>query len=499
MDFRDKPDLAAVRVGGAVLYATDEFFAEKENLLKPEKPIFIEKKYTDRGKWMDGWESRRKRTSGHDYAIVRLGLPGLVAGVVVDTAFFRGNYPSQCSIDAVSLPGQPSIEDLNDPKLVWTSILGKVDLKGDTENVFEIAPTTRVTHLRLHIYPDGGVARLRVHGTVVPDPRWLGLPGTQQEVDLAALEHGAEVTAASDMFFGSRHNLIGPGRGTHMGDGWETKRSRRDGFDWVILKLAARGTLTRASIDTLHFKGNFPESASLEGIDLKPKASLQQVADADWKPLLARTKLQAHTLHTYEDELVPHNAITHVRMRIWPDGGVSRLRLFGFVQPESRIPLILNFLNTSSFAERKRMFLRVASSVHYAEELAAKAPYYDPFALLMASREVFATLHEGDWNDMFAGHPRIGERKTDRFAMGEQKGVEGASDGVLRALREANEAYENKFRRIYLVCATGKSADELLAIAQSRLQNDAETELQNAKDEQRKIAELRLHKLLRSE
>jgi allantoicase len=497
MDFRDKPDLAARKVGSAVLYATDDFFAEKDNLLKPEKAIFLEKEYTDRGKWMDGWESRRKRTAGHDYALIRLGLPGILEGIVVDTAFFRGNFPSACSLEGVSLPGQPTVEQLNDPSLVWTPLLERMDLKGDSENLFAIASNVRVTHLRFHIYPDGGVARLRVHGTVVPDPRWLGLPELTQEVDLAALEHGAEVTAASDMFFGSRHNLITSGRGTHMGDGWETKRSRREGYDWVVVQLAARGVLTRVLLDTLHFKGNFPESAALEGVDANGRDT-QTIPESEWTPLLLRSTLQAHTLHAYEEELLAHETLSHVRMRIWPDGGVSRLRLFGLVAADAKVTQMLRFINALPEVDRARLFHRCATSHTYARALAAKAPFADLEALSRASIACFSILEEADWNDMFLGHPRIGEKKPDRLAMLEQKGMDTATAELRAELRAVNEAYEQKFGRIYLVCATGKHAEELLQIAKTRLANDPREELENAKTEQRAIADIRLRKLLRS-
>ncbi|MDB4935832.1 MAG: Allantoicase, partial [Labilithrix sp.] len=231
-------DLAAERLGGSVLHATDDFFASKDNLLKPQEAVFIEGKYTDRGKWMDGWESRRRRDYAYttpgphpdfDSAIIRLGLPGIVRAFVVDTAFFTGNYPSACAIEGASIQGHPSLATLLSDDIRWTPILKRSDanLKGGSKNYFEVDSHQRFTHLRFHIYPDGGVARLRVHGDVMPDARWMGTRGLPQFVDLAAAEHGALVVACNDMFFGSRHNLIMPGRGVNMGDGWETKRSRR--------------------------------------------------------------------------------------------------------------------------------------------------------------------------------------------------------------------------------------------------------------------------------
>src|SRR5687767_65441 len=207
-EFTKLTDLASERLGGRALLCSDDFLAEKENLLKPGRGIFIPDKYTDRGKWMDGWESRRKRTPGHDFVIVRLGAPGVVRGVVVDTAYFRGNYPESCSLEACALPPESDVDALLAAE--WVEILTRSPLKGDSENELAIEAPYAVTHLRLRIFPDGGVARLRVHGNVVPD--WHRLGGLRNEVDLAAVEHGGEVLTCSDMFFGPKHNLIMPGR-----------------------------------------------------------------------------------------------------------------------------------------------------------------------------------------------------------------------------------------------------------------------------------------------
>ncbi|HJR07833.1 MAG TPA: allantoicase [Pyrinomonadaceae bacterium] len=326
-DFTELVDLAAERVGGAVLYANDDFFAPKENLLKASAPIFLEGEYTDRGKWMDGWESRRRRTPGFDWCIIRLGLPGIIRGVVVDTSFFRGNYPEQCSLEACALDGQPDVEQLLDESVEWREVLPVSNLKGDSQNPFPVQDTERVTHLRFKIYPDGGVARLRVYGEVVPD--WARTRARGVRVDLAAVESGALVLASSDMFFGHRHNLIMPGRAANMSDGWETKRRRGPGHDWVVIKLGARGSIHQVEVDTSHFKGNYPESCSLEGCDAAGAVDTDALTSCAWAEILPRTKLQAHTRHHFTDELKPHGAITHVRFNIYPDGGVSRLRLYG--------------------------------------------------------------------------------------------------------------------------------------------------------------------------
>jgi allantoicase len=328
MDFTELIDLASEKLGGAVLYANDDFFAPKENLLKPGAPIFIEGKYTDLGKWMDGWETRRRRSprldEDFDWCIVRLGLSGAIQGVDVNTAFFRGNFPSHCSIEVCTFDGQPNVEQLLDAKTEWTEILPVSELQGDSQNFFNVNYERRVTHLRLKIYPDGGVARLRVYGVVAPD--WDALRRRQSEIDLAAVEHGGTVLEASDMFFGHKHNLIMPGRAQDMSDGWETKRRRGAGYDWCVIKLGATGNIKRVEVDTSHFKGNYPESCSIEVCRAEDDASLDSI---NWQELLPNSKLQAHTRHVFVDELKDCGAATHVRFNIYPDGGVSRLRLYG--------------------------------------------------------------------------------------------------------------------------------------------------------------------------
>lgn len=330
MEFTELIDLGSERVGGAVLYANDDFFAPKENLLKASAPVFIEGKYTDLGKWMDGWESRRRRTPGFDWCIVRLGLPGLIRGVVVDTSHFKGNYPEQCSIEACAADGLPTTEQLIDSSQPWTEILPKANLNGDSPNPFAITSDERWTHLRFKIYPDGGVARLRVYGEVVPN--WNRLKQIGGEIDLAAVENGGMVLSCSDMFFGHRHNLIMPGRAANMSDGWETKRRREPGHDWTIIKLGTTGHVRRLEVDTSYFKGNFPESCSLESchaVDVHIE-TLQDPSFA-WRPVLARTKLQAHTRHFF-DEVLDGGLASHVRFNIFPDGGVSRLRVYGRIE-----------------------------------------------------------------------------------------------------------------------------------------------------------------------
>lgn len=327
MDFKELIDLASERLGGAVLYANDDFFAPKENLLKVSAPIWREGAYTGRGKWMDGWESRRRRTPGFDWCVIRLGLAGRVRGVVVDTSYFRGNYPEQCSLEAVGVEGRPSVEQLIEGATEWTEILPVSQLRGDSQNPFTVERGGRFTHLRFKIYPDGGVARLRVYGEVLPD--WPRIARRGGQIDLAAVEHGGQVVACSDMFFGHRHNLIMPGRAADMSDGWETRRRRGPGHDWAVIKLGRRArAIRRVEVDTSHFKGNYPDTCSLEACDLPNDAVAEaDWSSRDWREVLPRTKLEAHTRHDFEDEIITGGAATHLRFNIYPDGGVSRLRV----------------------------------------------------------------------------------------------------------------------------------------------------------------------------
>jgi allantoicase len=327
MDLTDLIDLASEELGSYVLYANDDFFAPKENLIKPSAPIWIEGKYTDDGKWMDGWETRRRRSprfdEKFDWCIIRLGMPGEVKGVVVDTAYFKGNFPSHCSLDACTAGAQADIHKLLSNEIAWTEILPLSELAGDSQNRFEISATGRVTHLRFKIYPDGGVARLRVHGIVLPDRDEL--KARDSEIDLAAAENGGDVISASDEFFGHRQNLIMPGTARDMSDGWETRRRRGPGHDWCVLKLGAKSTITRVEVDTSFFRGNYPERCTLEaGV-----SESGEIDTIEWQPLLAGSKLQAHTRHHFSRGLADLGPVTHVRFNIFPDGGVSRLRLFG--------------------------------------------------------------------------------------------------------------------------------------------------------------------------
>ena len=315
--FRHWIQLEQPRLGSRVSYATDDFFAAKERIIDPAPPVFIDDKYDDHGKWMDGWESRRKRTQGHDYCVIRIGVPGVIHGFDIDTSYFTGNYPPAASIEAC-------VSDKDVPEDGWVELLVKTDLTGNSHHYLEISDERIWTHVRLHIYPDGGVARLRIFGEVRAN-----FGDVEGFVDLLAIENGGRAIACSDEHYGSMQNLNVPGRGVNMGDGWETARRRGPGNDWVIMALAQPGIIERAEVDTAHFKGNYPDRVSLEAGLFESDGHAMQDS-ANWRTLLPETKLKMDQQHYFE-ELASIGAASHVRLSIYPDGGVSRLRLFGRV------------------------------------------------------------------------------------------------------------------------------------------------------------------------
>jgi allantoicase len=311
------PDLASRTFGGGIVQATDEFFAAADNLLTPAPPVFTPRTFGGRGQVYDGWETRRRRTPGHDQVIVRLGAPGVVRGVDIDTAFFTGNYAPYAAVDGCAADGYPDAAGLQ--AAAWVPLVSRTRLAGDSPNRFPVDVPRRLTHVRLVIYPDGGVARLRVHGEPVPDPDLL-----PPVFDLAAAEYGAAIAGCSDMFYGRPQNLLLPGVAASMGDGWETARRRDDGNDWVVVRLAVPGVPEFADLDTRHFKGNAPGSASLRGMDARTGAPDDPEA---WFEVLPRVPLLPDTPHRFP--LAPGRPATHLRLDIYPDGGMARLRLLG--------------------------------------------------------------------------------------------------------------------------------------------------------------------------
>jgi allantoicase len=374
-DFQNLPDLASRALGGGVPYANDELFAERENLVTPGPADFDPERFGHKGKIYDGWETRRRREPGHDVAIVRLGAPGVVRGVVIDTAWFKGNYPPFASVEATSVEGYPSPEELLAAD--WQPIVERSALQGDTKNAFAVTAGERFTHVRLSIYPDGGVARLRVHGEVLPDPRLL-----TSTVDLAAAVTGGRVVDCSNMFYSSPVNLIMPGEARIMGEGWENARRRDDGNDFVTFALAAPGTVTVAELDTRYFVGNAPGWASLRAIDARTGSIDDPAA---WVELLPRTRLQPDTPHRFR--LAAEQVVTHVRMDVIPDGGLARVRLHGTVPDAERDALGLRWFN--ALPETHARAVVGSLGAEEAAKLVAARPLADPAELPEPLRATF--------------------------------------------------------------------------------------------------------------
>lgn len=502
-------DLVAPALGGVALSASDEYFAPKEHLLDPGPPRFDPHAYTSRGKLMDGWESRRQRTHGPndaDWVVIRLGVPGVVHRIVVDTTHFRGNFPESCALDGISLD-----DDDPPPRAVptvdWVPLLHRRQLVGDRVQTFAADRRQRVTHVRLSIYPDGGVARLRLLGEPLPDLRRAVGPGGA--VDLAASLSGGAVVASSDAFFSPPGNLIAPGAPVDMGGGWETRRRRGPGHDWTVVRLAAEGHIGRIELDTTHFTGNHPDHCSLEvarASDLAPTGSppgsppdsppAPPPGDA-WRLVVEKLAMRPHARHAVTVEDLP--PATHVRLGVHPDGGVARLRVLGTVTDDGWRAWGTRWLNTVGHDEAASELHACCASQAWVAGVLARRPFAG-FADLSATADaVWDGLAPEDWLEAFAGHPRIGERSPERWASREQAGTRGADARVLADLEEGNRRYQERFGHVFLVCATGLAAEQMLAALHARLANDPEQELRIAAEEQRKITRLRLDKLVRPE
>lgn len=328
-DFAPEVDLASRWLGGSVLAASDESFGEKENLLVPTPAAFEPGHYGHRGEIVDGWETKRRREPGHDWALVRLGAAGIITAVDVDTSFFTGNFPTTCRIEACGLEGYPNPKELQGDDIEWIEIVPRSPLRGDGRNRFEVSDRRRFTHVRLSAFPDGGIARLRVFGHVIVDPR--GIDGVS--IDLASQDHGGQVVSSSDGFYTSASMLNRPDKGRNMGDGWETRRRRDGGPDHALIRLALRGTIRKIEIDTAHFKYNASAEVALYGADTT--AMPAPGSAAEWRPLLPRTRLQPDTRHVFS--ITDHFACSFVRLDAFPDGGMSRIRLWGNVDRLARI------------------------------------------------------------------------------------------------------------------------------------------------------------------
>jgi len=316
-------DLAQSRLGTKIVYKTDEFFAPAKRIINPWPPVFKEGVFDKNGKWMDGWETRRKRNKGHDYLILKLGKPGRIYKVDVDTSYFNGNQPSKVSLEATF-----SKKKIPDKNCKWITILKKKPTKANRHHFFNIKNKSIFTHVKLNIFPDGGVARLRIYGSMNVKKNFNKI------TNLTSVLNGAKPIACNNEHFGRAENILAPGKGKNMGDGWETRRSRGKNFDWLIIKCAAPGKINKIQIDTHHFKGNFPDKCSLQGAYIPEKNSDKSIVNKSkkWKFLLNKVKLYANKKHNFQNKIMKNKKINYIRINIFPDGGISRIRAFGKVE-----------------------------------------------------------------------------------------------------------------------------------------------------------------------
>lgn len=285
------------------------------------------------GAWYDGWETRRHNPAESDWVVIRLGVAaGRVCGVEIDTTFFTGNQAPEVSVEGCFAPGTGEDVDaaVADPSYTgWTTILGRQPCGPNARHAWRLPALTSeaYTHVRLHNYPDGGIARFRLYG--LAQAVWPA--SLDAEVDLAAMTNGALATRCSDQHYGRKDNLLLPGRGVDMGDGWETKRTRGAHVDWVVVRLAAPGELSRVVVDTAHFRGNFPQRVQLFAAIGAAGEPAFDDAQA-WEEVLSPQPCGPDREHAYAVDVlkgVEGRVFRFVKMVIIPDGGVKRLRVFG--------------------------------------------------------------------------------------------------------------------------------------------------------------------------
>lgn len=479
-------DLAARRLGGLVVAASDEFFGAADHLLAPGPSVFDPDAYVDRGKLVDGWETLRRRDGGHDWCIVRLGVAGVLDEVVVDTSHFVGNHPAAVAVDGTISDDLVPVDD-------WFPVVATTTLRGDELQSFAVGDGRRVTHVRLSIHPDGGVARFRAWGRPLVDLHAVADPGGR--LDLAAMLNGARIAGCSDEFFGTASNLIQVGDSRDMGDGWETRRRRGDGHDWVVVELASTGLVERVELDTTHFRGNFPDRCELAAV-LAPAGDLADVGDDDWTALAPPQRMRPHARHVVQvADPVP---ATHLRLSVHPDGGVARMRAHGRITDDGWERAGARLLDALRPREARQVLTACCGATAWVDAMVAARPFGTPAAVLAAADRAWAGLADDAHLEAFAAHPRIGERSASTLSTREQAGAAAADADVQERLRAGNVAYEERFGHVFLIRAAGRAADEILAALEERLDHDPATELAIAAEQQRQITVLRLRGWLRA-
>jgi allantoicase len=321
-------DLISAPLGSKILSFSDEYFAAAENLITPTPPVRKPGVFVHTGAWYDGWETRRHNTEPADWVVLRLGTAsGKVAGIEIDTAHFNGNHAPEIVVEGAFVTDEKEEEEVKKPGYSgWETILAKQECGPSQRHGWLLDNITEkaYTHVRLLMFPDGGIARFRLYGVAVP----VFPQDTSAVFELSATVMGGVATSCSDQHFGTKDNLLLPGRGKDMGDGWETKRTRGEHVDWTIVRLGAKGEIDSIVVDTAHFRGNFPQKVQvLAGSFAKDPAH----DDKEWVEVLEPQKTGPDKEHVYKEELkeIKGRGYTHAKLVIIPDGGVKRFRVFG--------------------------------------------------------------------------------------------------------------------------------------------------------------------------
>ena len=314
-------NLADPRIGSKIIFKTDDFFAAAHRILKTDIPVFKDGLFDKHGKWMDGWETRRRRSKGYDYLVLKLGKPGKIFDIDIDTSHFNGNQPTHASLEGCFSRSKQN------KKTRWTRLLGKKKLGPNKNHNFKSQNKSTFNYIRLNIFPDGGVARLRLYGKIEIDKKTIN----NKNINLTSVLNGASIVGCNNEHFGRAENIIAPGKGKNMGDGWETRRSRGKNFDWLIIKFGKPGLIKKLEIDTHHFKGNYPDSCSIQTAIINKDLSNKSIVrnSKNWKFILNKSKLSAHKKHVFKKFLIKRNKENYLKINIYPDGGISRIRAFG--------------------------------------------------------------------------------------------------------------------------------------------------------------------------
>jgi allantoicase len=314
-------NLADPRIGSKIIFKTDDFFAAAHRILNIDAPVFKDGLFDKHGKWMDGWESRRRRSKGFDYLILKLGKPGRIFDVDIDTTHFNGNQPTHASVEGCFSRSKPN------KKTKWTHLLGKKKLGPNKNHSFKSQNKSVFNYIKLNIFPDGGVARLRLYGKIEMEKSIF----RNNNINLTSVLNGASIVGCNNEHFGRAENVIAPGKGKNMGDGWETRRSRGKNYDWLIIKFGKPGLIKKLEVDTHHFKGNYPDTCSIQTANISKNLSNKLIANnsKNWKFILKKSKLSANKKHIFKKFLVKRDKENYLRINIHPDGGISRIRAFG--------------------------------------------------------------------------------------------------------------------------------------------------------------------------